>query len=556
MGNSGTLLSWLAAAVLLWAGSAGAQDVTVSRFADSADSQSIVSGALDDRFQPVAGGPVIFPSSGKPTWFRVVATNDVAAANEPQLVLSSPYLAQIEAWIPGVAVPVHRSLYGDHADLRYSARAIVIDLPRGVKRGEALYLQATTAAPVPMHVSIEPRDGVHRADLEYTAFRSMVLTTLVVIGALALGFWAGVGERSFLYFSAAVLAQIIYLGCLGGEFRGVPLMSSLATDPRAARVAGALGVVFVNMFHRSYLDMKVRQPLMDRLLLGWTIAMGAIALVMLSTTASWPVLMGNMVLLISTLTLLTSAVRGAFARQRDAYFLLLSWTPIIFSTFVRVLEVMGVVVGPPWLARLFPASFAFAGLLLIVGLAQHMLQLRRDRDRATQLAAQDALTGCYSRRGIEQCLQIEVQRAHAARRPLSIAFVDFDRFKQINDTYGHAVGDQCLRIMCQRVRSRTRHRDFLGRYGGDELLMLMPDTSLETAMTLANAIRENVASRPMAVSGLSIDCSLSIGVAELRSDESAQDLIERADAALYASKNAGRDCVTAASDNVKGPAYA
>jgi diguanylate cyclase (GGDEF)-like protein len=277
---------------------------------------------------------------------------------------------------------------------------------------------------------------------------------------------------------------------------------------------------------------------------------------MLVTTAALPVLLGNLLLLLSTITLLISAVRAAFARQRDAYFLLLSWTPIIFSTFVRVLELMGFVTGPHWLGRLFPASFAFAGLLLIVGLAQHMLQLRRDRDHATRLAAQDALTGCYSRRGIEQCLQMEVQRAHAAGRSLSIAFVDFDRFKQINDTHGHGVGDQCLRVMCQRVRSRTRHRDLLGRYGGDELLMLMPDTPLTSAMTLANAIREDVASRPMAVGGLSINCSLSIGVAELRADESAQDLIERADAALYASKNAGRDCVTAASNSLKGPAYA
>ncbi|HEU4602832.1 MAG TPA: diguanylate cyclase, partial [Steroidobacteraceae bacterium] len=538
MGISGTFLSWLAIAVLLQAGSVAAQDVTVSRLAGSADTKSIVSGALDDQFTRVPEGPVIFPRSGTPTWFRITSATALAAQSEPQVVLSSPYLAEVEAWTPGASAPVKRSIYGEHADHRYSVRAIVIGLPRGLKPGEPIYLRVETPATVPMPVSIESRDTVHRADLEYTAFRSMVLTTLVVIGALALGFWAGVGERSFLYFSAAVLAQIMYLGCLGGEFRDVPLLSHLATDPRASRVAAALGVIFTNTFHRSYLEMKARQPFMDRLLLGWSIGMGVIALVMLVTRSPWPVLIGNVLLLISTLTLLSSAVRAAFARQRDAYFLLLSWTPIIFATFIRALEIMGVVTGPHWLARLFPASFAFAGLLLIVGLAQHMLRLRRDRDRATQLAAQDALTGCYSRRGIEECLHLEVQRAHAATRPLSIAFVDLDRFKQINDTHGHSVGDQCLRIMCQRVRSRTRHRDLLGRYGGDELLVLMPDTPLATAMALANAVRENVAARPMAVGRLSIDCSLSIGVAELRPGESAQDLIERADAALYASKNA------------------
>ena len=549
------LPGWLLVLLLLNAGAAGAQDVTVARLAgEPSGTELIVNGALDERFEAIPQGPIIFLVSRQPTWFRVTTQRSFTAADEPQLVLSSPYLAEIKAWIPGATRPTHHALYGERADRRYSTRAIVIDLPEGFLPGQAVYLRAVTTASVPMHVSVEPRDVVHRADLAHIAFRTMVLATLGVIGALAIGFWAGAGDRSFLYFAGMILAEIIYLASLGGEFRDVALLNALSSDPRWARVVAAGGVILANAFHRSYLGLQYRQPVMDRLLMACSIAMGAVGVLMLATPAAWTVVIGNVVLLISTCTLLVSAVRAALHRQRDAYFLLLSWTPILLATIMRIVELLGLIVAPAWMDRLFPASFAMAGLLLIFGLAEHMMQLRRDRDRANQLATRDALTEALSRRGVEERLQAEVGLALATRRPLSIAFIDLDRFKAINDTYGHAIGDQCLRILCQRVTSHARHRDILGRFGGDELLILMPDTPLADALSVANRIREDFTARPMAIAGLNIKSSLSIGVAELQSAEGAQAFVERADAALYASKNAGRDRVTAASQHIKGAA--
>lgn len=557
MRRSGISPGWLLIFVLLSASAAAAHDVTVARLTDSsAPPEQIVSGALDAQFQRIEEAPAIFMTSRQPTWFRITTARSFTAADEPQLVLSSAYLAQFDAWIPGATRPTLHAIYGERADRRYSTRAIVIPLPEGFGPGQVVYLRGETPASVPIHVSIQSRDAVHRADLYHVAFRTMVLTILCVIAALAVGFWAGTGDRSFLYFAGMTLSEITYLASLGGEFRDVALFETLSSDPRWARVVAACGVIFANTFHRSYLGLQHRQPGMDRILTTCSIAMAGVAVAMVATAARWTVFTGNLVLLLSTSTLLVSSVRAALLGQRDAYFLLLSWTPIMLATIARVVELLGLFVAPPWMDQVFPASFAMAGLLLIFGLAEHMMQLRRDRDRANQLATRDALTETLSRRGVEERLQAEVRLAQATGRPLSIAFVDLDHFKAINDTHGHAVGDQCLRILCQRVTSHTRHRDILGRFGGDELLILMPDTPLDDAFALANGIREDFAARPMTIAGLLIQTSLSIGVAELQPGEDAQAVVERADAALYASKNAGRDRVTVASQQLKGAASA
>jgi diguanylate cyclase (GGDEF)-like protein len=187
-----------------------------------------------------------------------------------------------------------------------------------------------------------------------------------------------------------------------------------------------------------------------------------------------------------------------------------------------------------------------ASLLLAIGLLDKLLQLRRDRDHASRQAVIDPVTKAMNRQGIEERLYREVEQARAQSTPLSIAFVDLDRFKEINDRHGHAIGDQCLRIVSWRLRNQLRRNEAIGRYGGDEFLVVLPGRSQHDALAIAERMRISVNCRPLSMSEIRIPATLSIGVAELDAGESMASLFERADAALYASKSAGRDRASAA----------
>ena len=168
--------------------------------------------------------------------------------------------------------------------------------------------------------------------------------------------------------------------------------------------------------------------------------------------------------------------------------------------------------------------------------------LRHGNRRLTELAATDDLTGLLSRRFLEAHLRGLVAAAARHGRPLSVAMIDLDRFKPINDTHGHAVGDEVIRTSVDRMRSRLRAEDLLGRWGGDELMLVLPDVDLEGAVTAAEALRAAVAETEISVDGQRIPISISVGVAAWHGD-SAKALIDRADAVLYEAKAAGRNRV-------------
>lgn len=152
----------------------------------------------------------------------------------------------------------------------------------------------------------------------------------------------------------------------------------------------------------------------------------------------------------------------------------------------------------------------------------------------------DALTELFNRRKLDQALQDEAERALRYHTPLSLIILDIDHFKVINDTHGHQIGDQVLqaiaRILCHKVRSV----DIVGRWGGEEFLIICPDTTLEGAICLAESLRGLIEAFAFPIG---IRNTSSFGVAEFCSGETVRDLVARTDAALYRAKACGRNRV-------------
>ena len=174
--------------------------------------------------------------------------------------------------------------------------------------------------------------------------------------------------------------------------------------------------------------------------------------------------------------------------------------------------------------------------------------LRASVTQTIEMAVTDPLTGLHNRRYLDSHLETLFDRALARRRPLSLMITDIDRFKSINDTWGHDGGDQVLKEFAARLRRNVRGIDLACRFGGEEFVVVMPDTDGQIAERVAERIRAEIAGRPFPVGrdGKSIEVTVSVGVAAmLPAHDRVADLLKRADTALYEAKSAGRNRVVA-----------
>jgi diguanylate cyclase len=153
----------------------------------------------------------------------------------------------------------------------------------------------------------------------------------------------------------------------------------------------------------------------------------------------------------------------------------------------------------------------------------------------------DELTGVYTRRRILEVLQHERIRCDRGAGPLSICMLDIDRFKHVNDSFGHAAGDEVLRQSVDVSQRELRAIDFMGRYGGEEFLLVLTQTGIEGARECAERVRRQTEAAGFTLSGSERHMTVSIGVAEYRPGESTRETLERADAALYRAKAGGRN---------------
>jgi two-component system cell cycle response regulator len=169
--------------------------------------------------------------------------------------------------------------------------------------------------------------------------------------------------------------------------------------------------------------------------------------------------------------------------------------------------------------------------------------LRARQQELETLASTDPLTGLFNRRFFDERIAQEVARARRYHHPLAFAMLDLDHFKQINDRYGHAAGDRALRLLADVVRTELRVPDVAVRWGGEEFLLILPETDRDRAGLLVERIRERLLSLPLTINGESVPLRVSGGVAQLRLDCRLDDPIERADQALLRAKRDGRDRV-------------
>ncbi|NPV52664.1 MAG: GGDEF domain-containing protein [Firmicutes bacterium] len=196
----------------------------------------------------------------------------------------------------------------------------------------------------------------------------------------------------------------------------------------------------------------------------------------------------------------------------------------------------------------FADTFLMLGLTVLASLcvgfmAEKLRRRERELWRAYEGAIRDNFTGLYNHGYFKERLRFELNRARTASQCLSLVFIDADDFKDINDTYGHPEGDRVLLLLSEAIKANLRDKDVLARYGGDEFVVILPDTDKERSRAIAERLKASIASVPFPHKRLTI----SVGISTFPEDaDSPSDLIQAADDALRRAKKQGKDRVVAA----------
>lgn len=507
----------------------------------------LVTGAYDGEFiaQQYAA---ITPSPDHAVWYRVRMATDWAAKAPPLLSVADPQGLDIQAYVPPAYAGESHSIYDDSGRTGFSRHALTIALPQSLRASDSIYLRVAAERPNPRRLELDDVTQARMTDLVRArldvVFPAVQLATVLVM----LAFFLALRERMYGYFAAHVVLLVIwemYTFGIGYEIAPFDLLAPLGARPVWLFCTTAAIMMF--LFSHAFLDLEQCAPRIGRALLAlcWPLGvLGFCAVVPPLSPDWWVEDAKSWILVIAAPLLIVAGVLSWHAGSRRGGFYLCAMVPGLLLITVRMLQLMLHWPLATWLEFALPAAFALSSVVLSFGLADHILSMRHERDVAHRLAEHDALTGVLNRRAIVARLRGAFLHARSTGAPLSLLFLDLDHFKQVNDNFGHRAGDQCLRAVVDPIAGELRQDDALGRYGGEEFLVVLPNVVARDAEAVAERIRASVQDLPMLISGKRIDLTLSVGIASLAADmHTPEDLIERADVALYRAKAGGRNRV-------------
>lgn len=364
---------------------------------------------------------------------------------------------------------------------------------------------------------------------------------------MSLGWLAGavllrVSRRALLYWSLHAALSAAAVACL---------LASVPSGDDAVRAVGNLSIVasLIALQRGVWHFFGLTRPWHWHALLMAASAVATLAAQ--PAHGAWRV--GVVSASLAILCLSTAWDMEARTRQR----LELRWgtvlaVPMLAAGLVFAIRALTAVLDPDTIVATLSASQSFnAGTAIVyqvVALAFQLalvaLVVAQFVSQLQSASRQDGLTGLLTRRAFDEALDTEVQRSRRMGEPFSVMMIDVDRFKDINDRHGHAAGDRALQHLGMLLAAHMRDIDRVGRYGGEEFVVLLPATTLPDAVITAERLRQKVQSLPPRWQDRGLALTVSIGVSQWRSQgDDVASLLARADAALYRAKQTGRNCV-------------
>lgn len=498
---------------------------------------------------PPATSPVLGLGIGhRPVWVHFVVNNPTDQALARQLAVSPSWTDELDVHVVHPAGDTASWHTGDAlagAPYQDDALGYLFEHSFPPGRSEVLIRIAT---PDPMIVNVQlltPETLAQQAKFEHSSY-GVLYGFLAALAILNLLMYFGLGRRNSLYYALYLLSFVAMNLSYTG--RGMAWLW-----PEAPYVQRYVILVFMVLSAAAGLKFAREFLELDQLVLGRSIkwaCRGVIAWMLVTVVFNWHATAVFTAFLVSGIFSVALVPIGAFAQRRGqaaaGYFLasgIVSAIGLCATTF----SVWGLLPFNAWTYRGVEMGTMAEALLLQLALVQFMRAQMLKRLDAERDARVDALTQLANRRGFLE--QAEVARSVAVRhqRPLAAVILDIDHFKNINDRHGHAVGDEVLVKVGQILTQLTRSSDCVARWGGEEFIMLLPDTDLETATEFAERIRCALEEMELfAKNSVRVQITASFGVAQLQPGQDLEKLIIAADDALYSVKQSGRNRVAQA----------
>jgi diguanylate cyclase (GGDEF)-like protein len=514
--------------------------------------ESVVGGSLDSRFMPLAGYKASAPA--ETLWLRLTVPTAHSSAGIPVLIARGGWFEHFDAFPAGSAVeqPLPHA-----AELREfgGAHDSVFILPQGVTAGQPLYLRVATEADGAdsLRFSVSTLGETLAQAAQHSR---MIALTVGALFAMALGsllIWLILKDKLFLLYPGIFFLQALYLAYFSGEGFDWPLLSyGSAVSAFTWNVPVALSGAAACLFIREIASLALTSPRVYKIFgwLAWVfVALTLSNLAHLVGLGGVVAAIGNLVFVGTAVFTLVVAFLAWRRGNRAAGWFLVAWgmlETVAIATGVRLLldraehAEMLLYYG-------LPLSMVAAAILVALGVADRLREQRAALTDAERRAQTDPLTGVLNRRSLIERLDAACLRARARGLPIALLFIDLDHFKEINDSFGHAAGDACLSGIIAPIEAELRHSDVIGRYGGEEFVVILSSADITAAHPIAERIRNRVADVEIEGFGPPIRLTCSIGVAT--SDTLGvwgEHLIAQADAAVYAAKRSGRNRVQVA----------
>jgi diguanylate cyclase (GGDEF)-like protein len=511
----------------------------------------VTSGALDAKF--TAPNPREQASRGEVMWLRVASHQAFGAGAIPAILVHAGMLHRVEVYAAGSGKPLPvAARIPEFAGARDSA----FILPSGTATAtSALYVRIVPPGAgygIP-RFAVSTLDDILHAENNRARIISLAFGALAAMAVASFLFWLVLQERAFILYSTLFVLQALYVAYFSGQgFEWPGLSAATPLTHYTWNVLSALSGAAACLFVRDIADLRRVMP-RNYAVFGWL----AGAFVLLTFANLIKLIgfedsvnnVGNVLFLGAAVYTLVVAFVAWRRGSRPAGWFLLAWTLLEAFTIATTMRLLMnaseendsvVYLG-------LPLSMVAASLLIALGIADRLREQRRALSEAERHAKIDALTGVLNRRSLVERLDAACARARARGLPISLLFIDLDHFKEINDSFGHQAGDACLSAIIPPIQAELRQSDVIGRYGGEEFVVILSSADTAAAHPIAQRILERVASVRVEGYGEPIALTCSIGVAT--SDMLGvwgEHLIAQADAAVYQAKRSGRNRVEVA----------
>jgi two-component system, sensor histidine kinase LadS len=540
------LLSCLPAAAFAGA-DADPFTVTVLPFsAADASLEAVTGGVLDREFK--AFDYKATRARGEPFWLRLVPQAGVDAPADATLAVRKGRQFGLRAYDSGARAGEPLAPAAVLPEYRAEQTAL-FSLPAGRPPGDPIYLRVDAAGV-----------GAERLDFALPSFSSeiargqtqarmvaLAFGALIAMSVTALLIFFVMPGRIFIWYAMLFTLQALYIVFISGQGFDWPLLGALAPlGSHAWNVPAALSGAAACLFVREITDMRRYYP-RHYVVFGWLAVVFAVLALsnFLRGPATSPLItaVGNLVFLGVALYTLVVALLAWLRGSRPAGWFLIAWALLeVMTIWTAAKSIVGA--AEPLLFYGLPLSMVAAAILVALGVADRLREQRVALSDAERRAQTDPLTGVLNRRSLIERLHAACARAQARGLPIALLFIDLDHFKGINDTRGHLAGDACLRAVIEPIQKELRMSDVIGRYGGEEFVVILSSADARVAQAIAQRIRERVEELQVDGFGAPIRLTCSIGVATSDAlNVWGEKLVASADAAVYVAKSAGRNQV-------------